>query len=138
MIHQLFSTDHQRLDLLFALYKQHQDSRRELALRLFDKFSFGLEKHIEQEENLLFPEYEKATGYTDKGPTMVMRQEHKMIKQLLQRVRNGLQHNEDVSLLDAELASLLHEHNQKEERMLYVQCQSVIDQGAMAELLLKL
>ena len=48
----------------------------------FEKFKFGLHRHIAWEEEILFPLFEEKTGMTDGGPTFVMREEHRQIKAL--------------------------------------------------------
>lgn len=114
--------DHDRLDGLEQAAMEAWDAgETRTAARLHLRFVFGLRRHIRFEENVLFPEFERICGTSpDRGPTEVMRVEHRAIEALL----------EDVSLAAAsgvrpagptraDLRALLHQHNVKEESVLY-------------------
>lgn len=134
LVTQFFSVDHERLDFLFRMYRENKQNQRYKAVLLFDKFSDGLKRHIRWEEELLFPMFEKATGLKGAGPTMVMRHEHDQIKAMLDEISESLKNDEHSEALEKALSELLLLHNEKEEQVLYVQC----DQSLTEEQLLTL
>ena len=91
-----------------------------LAVDKWKAFVAELFEHFEQEENILFPEFEKATGLTA-GPTQVMRMEHQQMRALVQSLDNALAakaQNEYLGLSET-LMVMMQQHNMKEEMMLY-------------------
>ena len=83
--------------------------------------SCGLDRHIEVEEQILFPLFERMTGMTGAGPTFVMRSEHVDIRRLMGDTAAALE-AADPARADASLDGLLDvlgSHNMKEERILY-------------------
>jgi regulator of cell morphogenesis and NO signaling len=115
-----FEEDHDRLDALLASFHELKRSEFERAKERFREFKFGLQRHIVWEEELLFPLWEQRTGLTDRGPTIVMREEHRRIGKALealhQKVRQG---DPECDAEEQELLRLLSAHNVKEERILY-------------------
>lgn len=108
------SQDHDRLDALYANFRQEKDASR--ARDWFTQFDSGLRAHISWEEDILFPPFEEKTGMREVGPTAVMRMEHQQIKQLLKTIGENIGNpgNEVQGLED-----VLSAHNQKEENVLY-------------------
>lgn len=88
-------------------------------------FTTDLEHHFQQEEQILFPEFENATGMT-MGPTQVMCAEHSQMRELLAEMDLALtMQNKDQFLgLSETLMILMQQHNMKEEQMLYPMTQS--------------
>ncbi len=121
LISEFMSADHAKLDRTFEEFQRQQSRDMAKAKLLFDQFMAGLQGHIIQEEELLFPIFEKRSGMTDGGPTAVMRMEHRQIKGFLEemnaRVLAGTSENLDE--LGVALLELLISHNQKEESILY-------------------
>jgi hemerythrin-like domain-containing protein len=93
-------------------------------------FNDELELHLQAEENILFPQFEQATGMTA-GPTQVMRGEHQQMRVLVNDLNEALNvENKDKFLgLSETLMVLMQQHNMKEEMMLYPMCQQQIPQG---------
>jgi regulator of cell morphogenesis and NO signaling len=90
----------------------------------------GLPRHIVWEEGLLFPLWEKKTGRSEEGPSVVMRVEHRQIEQQLEAIHSKvMEQNPDSDKEVQGLLDLLGSHNIKEERALY----PAIDQVASAE-----
>jgi len=77
--------------------------------------------HLGNEEELLFPAFEAATGMTKAGPTFVMRSEHEQMRALLGRMQAAVERGDLRELLDQgdTLLLLIGQHNSKEEGMLY-------------------
>jgi len=117
--------DHRRLELLMETCKaliEAGDAKG--AAAEFTQFRQGLMRHIKIEEGMLFPEFEAATGLDrEGGPTGVMRHEHGEIIRLLDLIRDLLAAAQpsasEFESLRSALVALLHEHNVKEERILY-------------------
>jgi regulator of cell morphogenesis and NO signaling len=129
-IREFYEKDHDRLDELFKTFQQLKRSDIPKAKGVFEEFKSGLERHIVWEEDLLFPLWEKKTGRSEEGPTVVMRGEHRQIKQQLNAIHGKvLQRNPDSDQEEQALLDILGSHNRKEERALY----PAIDQVASPE-----
>ena len=91
-----------------------------IALDKWQNFTAELTKHFSQEEEVLFPKFEQATGMTA-GPTQVMRMEHQQMRTLVQDLDNALASKEkdDYLGLSETLMVMMQQHNMKEEMMLY-------------------
>jgi regulator of cell morphogenesis and NO signaling len=115
-----FAEDHDRLDMLFAEYQALKRVDHDVAKQRFRDFKFGLQRHIVWEEQILFPLFERKTGFFMGGPTAVMRAEHRQIGERLEaihqkvRVRDPETDKEEEALLQ-----VLAAHNEKEENVLY-------------------
>ncbi len=109
------SKDHDRLDAIYAKFRQEKDTAK--ARDLFSQFDTGLRAHISWEEEILFPPFEEKTGMRDVGPTAVMRMEHQQIKQFLQAIAGKI--GTDISAEAQGLENVLSAHNHKEENVLY-------------------
>lgn len=91
-----------------------------LALEKWQHFALELIKHFSQEEEVLFPKFEDATGMTA-GPTQVMRMEHQQMRALVQDLDNALaaKEKDEYLGLSETLMVMMQQHNMKEEMMLY-------------------
>lgn len=85
------------------------------------QFLDRLERHIEVEEELLFPAFEERTGMTEAGPSLQMREEHVPMQEHLRAMREAIQAGDAAAWQRASepLLELLVPHNQKEEQMMY-------------------
>lgn len=113
--------DHRRLDAIVADVRAllEAGSFAEASAR-FAEFACGLARHIEIEEEILFPVFEQMTGMAH-GPTVVMRHEHVEIRQTLSEIAAALARSDGAAAsgsIDA-LEDVLSDHNLKEERVLY-------------------
>jgi uncharacterized protein (DUF2249 family) len=114
--------DHDRLDALERrAFAERAAGRPEAAASTWRVFATGLRRHIGFEDALLFPEFEARTGITpNRGPTAVMRLEHRRIESLVQRIGEAIADpGPAADLLRQELHELLSGHNVKEEQVLY-------------------
>jgi uncharacterized protein (DUF2249 family)/hemerythrin-like domain-containing protein len=113
--------DHRRLDaILGEVERLAAAGAFPAAAERFAEFSSGLGRHIDLEEEILFPTFERATGMRS-GPTQVMRAEHVQIREWMRVATESLAREDGGRLAEAiaALGQTLAAHNMKEERMLY-------------------
>jgi len=93
----------------------------------FQLFRGALLRHFRQEEEVLFPGFEEVTGNT-MGPTRMMRQEHQMMRELVEKMQMAVDSASAEDYLGAAdtLMVLMQQHNMKEEGILYPMCDSVL------------
>ncbi len=106
-----------------------------LASSKWQCFTDELAKHFSQEEDVLFPKFEQATGMTS-GPTQVMRMEHQQMRALVEDLTNALAANgkDDYLGLSETLMVMMQQHNMKEEMMLYpMMAQNLADGAQLIE-----
>lgn len=115
------SDDHRRCDDRFAAAEQAVSAGDwETGAAEFNAFRKAMEAHFGMEEEVLFPEFEAATGMTD-GPTAVMRSEHDEMRRLFEQMAIAMDARYEDEYLDTAetLLLLMQQHNMKEEQMLY-------------------
>jgi hemerythrin-like domain-containing protein len=115
------TADHRRLDsILEEVVRLAQAGDAAGALDRFQIFRAGLDRHIDVEEQLLFPMFEERSGVRT-GPTLVMRSEHGSIRDAMKLIGTHLSDGALGSALAivAQLTGLLERHNAKEEKILY-------------------
>jgi iron-sulfur cluster repair protein YtfE (RIC family) len=121
-VSKLLGVDHSRLDAALA------DAKRLLvvgemgaARERFGVFREGLERHIEAEEQVLFPVFEDLTGTAHGGPIAAMRAEHTELRKLMAEVAGILETGaaEGLTTPLAALTARIYAHNGKEERIVY-------------------
>ena len=120
-IPEFMTTKHRECDELFiAAENAIANNDWSLAKQEFAQFSQELELHLHAEENILFPEFEQATGITQ-GPTQVMRGEHQQMRALIGDLLQALNVEDKDAYIGASetLMVLMQQHNMKEEMMLY-------------------
>jgi iron-sulfur cluster repair protein YtfE (RIC family) len=120
---QCLDQDHRRLDGILREVEQAAGAANPegfaRAGAQFATFATGLERHIEAEEGILFPELEELEPGAA-GPTSVMHAEHEEIRALLGRIAGDLEGRAQAWQTGvARLKEVLSVHNMKEERILY-------------------
>lgn len=111
-ITEFYEKDYDELDALFKTVQTLKRSDFAKAKEAFEAFKFGLQRHIVREEDLLFPLWEKKTGRSEEGPTVVMRVEHRQIKQQLEAIhgkvaeQNPDSDKEEQALLDISVLTI--------------------------------
>jgi iron-sulfur cluster repair protein YtfE (RIC family) len=139
-INEYLSWDHDRLDGILAdVTRMVDDGELERAEHTYSDFREGLQRHIRIEEEILFPLFEQRTGMV-RGPTEVMRQEHRVIKEAMDLMAEalasgkGASYHEGRELLEESLPS----HNQKEEHVLYPTIDHLLDPDERVKLVARL
>ncbi len=132
--------DHDRLDGIFEEFKAMRHNEKTKTNSLFHEFKVGLQRHIVWEEEILFPLFEDQTGMKNEGPTAVMREEHRQIRDILDRIHNKLKEakTEGLDTLEANLLAVLKPHNDKEESILYPWIDSSLTETERADAFLKM
>lgn len=120
-IQDVMTHDHKKCDEYFVQaenFALQQDWDNTLLMT--KKFHQALQLHFNQEEDKLFPAFENATGMYE-GPTMMMRHEHKQMKELLDELlKSAVEKNSDrYHGLSETLHIFMQQHNMKEEQILY-------------------
>jgi regulator of cell morphogenesis and NO signaling len=112
--------DHDRLDQLLDTYRRLKRSDFAAAKQAFKGFKMRLQRHVHWEEDVLFPLFEAKTGMHDRGPTLVMRAEHREIGRRLNALHDKVRAGDvDSEREEDALFETLFAHNQKEENVLY-------------------
>lgn len=117
-----FNADHQRCDALWAEVEAAADKGEAPdTQRAWREFDAALRRHLELEEQILFPALEDAMNMHGGGPTQVMRMEHRQMRGLLDQMQGAAERADLDGLIDGgdTLLMLIQQHNQKEEMMLY-------------------
>lgn len=137
IVAQYFEADHNRLDAAFASFQELKRESFPEAKQHFKVFLKGLKRHIVWEEDVLFPLFEQKSGMKDGGPTFVMREEHRRIGALLERIHEKVRLADPSSDDDEEmLLEILGAHNHKEEKILYPAIDQLINEREAAQVFL--
>ncbi len=137
IVTQYFEADHNRLDAAFASFQELKRESFPEAKQHFKVFFKGLKRHIVWEEDVLFPLFEKKSGTSQGGPTFVMREEHRRIGALLDRIHEKVRKADPSSDDDEEmLVEILEAHNHKEEQVLYPAIDQLITEREAAQIFL--
>ena len=100
------------------------------AKSAFATFVRHLEQHLRHEEDLLFPAIERAVGST-MGPTAVMRSEHAQMRAIVGTMTEAIASRDATGFFDYadSLRMLMHQHNLKEESVLYPMAERLLGAG---------
>ena len=115
------TSEHKRCDLLYLeAEKAVLDGDWERSRQQYHLFYQSMIQHFEQEETVLFPDFEQVQG-SEMGPTQVMRMEHEQMLGLMENIQKALDlEDKDGFLAEADtLLVFMQQHNAKEEMMLY-------------------
>jgi len=93
-----------------------------------------LRRHIEMEEQVLFPAFEERTGMSAAGPSVVMRMEHEQMQPILEQMEQAVAARDGAAYQHASkaLLDILVPHNMKEEEMMYPMIDRAADADAKA------
>jgi iron-sulfur cluster repair protein YtfE (RIC family) len=122
------SQDHARCDALFRVALQSVRGARWRQAGLdMAAFQHALERHLLVEERILFPAFERAIGHAV-SPTAAMRAEHLRIRAVAQRLSDTAASGDmNAFFKHAEaLLLVLHQHDEKEEGVLYPMIERVL------------
>ena len=120
-ISDFMSGDHKRCDELYSEAEAGAAGGDwEMAREQLAAFVETMEHHFAMEEQVLFPDFEAASGHSG-GPTQVMRYEHEQMRALFSAMHDAtIAQDTEQFLGEAEtLLILMQQHNRKEEQILY-------------------
>lgn len=135
-LRQTFTAEHRHCDEVFSAVETHvQKGDWQQAQAGFEEFVREMERHLNKEEQVLFPAIEERTGQT-MGPTQVMRMEHGSMRQLFNEMQDAVsaQDAEQFLGLSETLLIMMQQHNYKEENILYPMADNVLA-GEAADIL---
>ena len=124
-----FSQDHRDCDARWADVEELLDSAdTDTAFPAWRKFDAGMRRHLEMEEDVLFPAFDARSGMGGGGPTAMMRMEHQQMRGLLDQIGEVMGAGDAQEALDIgdTLLMLIQQHNVKEEGMLYPMAQNML------------
>lgn len=130
-------SDHVRLDAIVAELEGRLEADQPAPARaLFDELACGLECHMQAEEKVLFPVFERITGMMG-GPVVVMNHEHAELRGLMGRISDAIDAEDAAAARDAlgEAIQLLRRHNMKEEHIVYPHTDQALGERAREELI---
>lgn len=121
-VNDYMTKDHREVDSLFEQAEEAAAAADYAALdREASEFLRRIAVHIEIEERLLFPVFEERTGMSQAGPSVTMREEHRLLEGMFAEMREAIDARDASAYRAASRAmmELLLQHNQKEEMMMY-------------------
>ncbi len=140
-INDYMMNDHREVDAIFeraraaAAGADWTGLERDCAL-----FLARIGRHIEMEEEILFPAFDEASGMSGEGPSQTMRAEHEMMQPMFAQMRAAANGHDAAQYLDVSqtLYELLHQHNMKEEQMMYPMTDRALGPDAAKQLVIEL
>lgn len=98
------------------------------------EFLRRLRRHIEVEEQVLFPAFEQRTGMSATGPSVQMRVEHDQMQPILAQMQSAVAAQDGAGYQRATkaLLDILVPHNMKEEQMMYPMLDKAVGADAQA------
>ncbi len=117
-----FVSDHRHCDSLWpAVEAAGNQGDAAGIMAAWTTFAAAMHRHLQMEEEVLFPAFERATGMVGMGPTAVMRAEHEQMRGVLRTMAGCADAGDHEGLLDHgdTLLMLIQQHNVKEEGILY-------------------
>lgn len=130
-------SDHAKLDQLWAEFMAETHSAQNAA-RLFQQFSDHIVKHMDLEDNVLFPLFDKHTGLEGGiGPTALVRRDHANILKLMETVKKTAATKDinKIQYASNHLQRALNAHRERENQMQYPVLDNVVNDGKWFEIL---
>jgi hemerythrin-like domain-containing protein len=131
-IGEAFAHDHRRLEQALETSMAHARARRwDDAADAFATFRRGIERHMEVEEQVLFPAVE---GGAETPLTAILRKGHRDLRAFFDELEDALQAHdaEECTRIAATMQALLERHDEKEEAELYPAAQECLGSDATA------
>jgi regulator of cell morphogenesis and NO signaling len=126
-ITQFYTHDHDRLDALWAAFREFKGREPERAMDALRQFRSGLEQHMAWEESILFSEYDSHFGPQDETTTQELLSDHAEILNVLDSIDEKIDRRDwDTDKEEARLARTLAAHNRNEESTLYLKLDQVL------------
>ena len=128
-INQFMTADHRECDEQFAQLENIVDQGNFVeAKTMFAEFQSHMLKHLDMEEQVIFPQYQNCEGgHCD--PTPVMISEHNQMRVAFTQMHNAINENNKEKFLGQSetLLFTMQQHNMKEEQMMYNLADQALD-----------
>jgi len=124
-----FAQDHRDCDARWVDVEELLDTAgTEAAHSAWQKFDAGMRRHLQMEEEVLFPAFDSRSGMGGGGPTAMMRMEHQQMRGLLDQIGEAMAAGDAQEAMDIgdTLLMLIQQHNVKEEGMLYPMAENML------------
>ena len=131
-IGEAFAHDHRRLEQALAASMAHAGAGRwDEAAAAFAVFRRGIERHMEVEEEVLFPAVEAGA---ETPLTAILRKGHRDLRVFFDELDDALQARDalECARITASIRALLERHDEKEEAELYPAAQTRLGGAADA------
>ena len=131
-IGETFAHDHRRLEQALELSMTHARAERwDAAAAAFATFRRGIERHMEVEEQVLFPAVE---GEAETPLTAILRKGHRDLRAFFDEINDALmaRDEEECTRIATSMKALLERHDEKEETELYPVAQERLGAEATA------
>jgi regulator of cell morphogenesis and NO signaling len=129
--------DHRKISELFDEYRRQRKIDAKKARQAFSDFTNRLLNHIDNEEEFLFPLFEKKTGVKriNSSSTSTLITDHARMRELIGNLKNMLDKNDrDIDDVEDHMAELLNTHDEEEVNIVYPWLDEVITEEEMMEL----
>jgi hemerythrin-like domain-containing protein len=125
--------EHEHLDKLW--YDFSVEENDEESKKLFKTFTVYLLKHMSLEDEILAPIFNKYLGI-EEGQTTVMKEDHKKLLKLLEKVKNSLESKttEKATYNKTHFGRALMKHHKREDVMQYPLFDNFISQKDWEEI----
>ena len=133
--------DHAELDRrLDDVSRMVDDGELERADHHFSDVFEHAQRHLELEEHVVFPRFERLTGIDDDGPTALLRWEHREMRQALDDMLEALVRGNAVEFHRAReaYARLDSQHRVSEHRLMFPLIDQLLGEVELASLLAEL
>jgi hemerythrin-like domain-containing protein len=127
-----FARDHRRLEEVLETSAAHVDAARwDEAAQAFTHFRRGIERHMQVEEEVLFPAVEQGA---ETPLTAILRKGHHDLRIFFDELDDALaaRDAEEYRRIAATMRALLDRHDEKEEAELYPAAQARLGEKAKA------
>ena len=127
--------DHECLDRLFAdVRAAARDEDWKKAAGILEQFCAAIERHMAVEETCLFPAFERHVGVADNATTALLRKGHRDLKVFFAEMTDAIaaRDGEEFHYLAHAVATLLHQHDTKEEAEVYPDLAAALPDQGMA------
>jgi hemerythrin-like domain-containing protein len=124
-----FEQDHRDCDARWADVEELLDTADiEAARPAWEKYDNSMRRHLDMEEEVLFPAFDVRSGMGGHGPTAVMKMEHQQMRGLLDQIGESIATGDAQEAMDIgdTLLMLVQQHNAKEEGMLYPMAENML------------
>lgn len=125
----LLSEDHLNIDKLYDEFLEMKRTQLDATLDAFRKYKLSLLRHIKCEEDLIFPILLKSPAESASEEVFTLREEHQSIVPLLMEVENQLKQGIDSTASERSLFEALHEHNAREEMLVYAAVERLLNES---------